>query len=134
MHSSQLRRWLQFFQPAQMLLVSFAGYTRKPAAVVRDVLTHAGVPPAAASRAAAATRVVKNRNSKVLGHGKMPQRLRAELHALYDPFVQRLYELIDRHRIAVTPCEHRGTRFLDDPDAANATAAVPKERADAADV
>ena len=82
---------------------------------MRDVLVHAGVPPLAADAASASTRAVKNRNSRVLGHGKPPARLRDELHALYDPFVERLYELIERLAIAVSPCEHRGTRFLDDP-------------------
>ena len=53
-------------------------------------------------------------NPKVLNHGRMPLRIRGELHALYDPFVERLYTLVERHAIRVTPCEHMGTRFLDD--------------------
>ena len=103
------------------------------AAVVRDVLLHAGLPAAPAAAAAAATKQVKNRNSKVLGHGKMPPRMREELHALYDPFVQRLYDLIERHAISVSPCDHAGTRFLDDPDAANATRSGPRPRVGATD-
>ena len=123
LYEPQLRRWLQFFEPSQMLLVSFGGYARRPAAVVRDVLVHAGLPSPAAAASAAAIKGVKNRNSKVQGHGRMPKRIYHELHALYDPFVQRLYGLIERHSIAVSPCEHQFTRFLDDPEAAaNATA------------
>ena len=49
LYEPQLRRWLTFFQPSQLLLVSFAGYVRKPAAVVRDVLLHAGLPQPVAS-------------------------------------------------------------------------------------
>ena len=124
----QLRRWLAFVKPPQMLLVSFAGYTRRPAAIVRDVLAHAGLPPAAVAAAAAATRAVKNRNSKALGHKKMPQKLRDELHNLYDPFVERLYDLIAKKDIAISPCEHKGTRFLDDPEASNATAQWKRRR------
>lgn len=125
MYEPQLRRWLEFFKPAQILLVSFAGYTRRPAAVVRDVLSHAGLPLGVAAAAAASTRTSANklRNSRVLGHGKMPPRARADLHALYDPMVERLYRLIEEKAIAVSPCEHKGTRFLDDPDAKNVTAA-----------
>ena len=93
-----------------------------PGTVMRDVLVHAGVPPLAADAASASTRAVKNRNSRVLGHGKVPTRIAGELHALYDPFVERLYEMIDRLAIAVSPCEHRGTRFLDDPASAKANA------------
>ena len=119
LYEPQLRRWLQFFAPSQMMLVSFVGYARRPAAVVRDVLVHAGVPTSAAAASANAIKGIKNRNSKVQGHGRMPRRIYHELHALYDPFVQRFYELIERNSISVSPCEHRNTRFLDDPDAAN---------------
>ena len=49
LYEPQLRRWLTFFRPSQFLLVSFAGYTRRPAAVVRDVLVHARIAPAAAA-------------------------------------------------------------------------------------
>ena len=42
LYAPQLQRWLQVFEPAQLLLVSFAGYARRPAAVARDVLLHAG--------------------------------------------------------------------------------------------
>ena len=65
---------------------------------------------------------MKNQNSKAAGHGRMPTRWKAALHELYDPFVERLYQLIERHAIAVTPCDHMYTRFLDDPEQlANAT-------------
>lgn len=37
--------------------------------------------------------------------------------------VERLYRLMEEKSIAVSPCEHKGTRFLDDPDAMNVTAA-----------
>ena len=116
LYEPQLRRWLEFVTPPQLLLVSFNGYTRRPAAVVRDVLLHAGLPASAASAAAATTRQVKNRNTRAGGHGKMPLRIREELHALYDPFVERLYRLIDSRGIKVSPCDHKGTRFLDDPE------------------
>ena len=116
LYEPQLRRWLQFFQPSQFLLVSFSGYIRRPASIVRDVLAHAGLSPTVASAAASRVRGTKNRNSKVLHHGRMPPRLRDELHALYDPFVERLYKLIEAKQIGVTPCEHQGTRFLDDQE------------------
>jgi hypothetical protein len=118
LYEPQLRRWLHFFAPSQLLLVSFSGYSRRPVAVTRDVLLHAGLPAHAANANAAAARHVKNRNTKAGGHGRMPSRVRDELHALYDPFVERLYGLIAQHAIAVSPCEHKGTRFLDDPERA----------------
>lgn len=124
LYEPQLRRWLAFFAPSQFLLVSFAGYARRPAAVVRDVMLHAGLAAHVAAAAAGRLRGTKNKNSKVLGHGRMPARLREELHALYDPFVERFYQLIKSRRIGVSPCEHQGTRFLDDPEyVANATGA-----------
>ena len=121
LYEPQLRRWLEFFAPAQFLMVSFTGYARRPAAVVRDVLLHAGLPSTVSHAAAARLRGTKNKNSKVLGRGRMPPRLRAELHALYDPMVERLYRLLADKRISVTPCEHQGSRFLDDPDFVNAS-------------
>ena len=70
----------------------------------------------------------------MLSHGKMPAKIRAQLHALYDPFVARLYTLIEQLQIAVSPCEHRGTRFLDDPEyAANASVGGKRPRAVAND-
>ena len=119
LYEPQLRRWLQFFKPSQFLLVSFAGYARHPGAVVRDVLLHAGLPPRAAAAAAGRVRSAKKgmRNSKAVGHGRMPVRWQNALHALYDPFVDRLYRLIEQHRIMVTPCEHQHSRFLDSPNA-----------------
>lgn len=123
LYEPQMRRWLEFFAPSQFLLVSFAGYARRPAAVVRDVLLHAGLPARVAIAAASRLRGTKNKNSKVLGRGRMPPRLREELHQLYDPFVERLYALIRERGISVTPCEHQGARFLDDPDFVNASRA-----------
>ena len=113
LYEPQMRRWLTFFNPSQMLLVAFSGYTRRPAAVVKDVLLHARLPAAVAAAAAARVRATKNRNSKALGHGRIPPRLQEQLRQLYTPSVERLYGLIRLHEIAVTPCEYKGTRFLD---------------------
>ena len=113
-----MRRWLEFFKPAQMLLVSFAGWTRRPSVVVRDVLLHAGMSPAVARTTAERVREAKrtkNQNSRATGHGRLSARWRSDLHALYDPFTERLYGLIQQHAMAVTPCDEQGTRFLDDP-------------------
>ena len=52
LYHPQLLRWLEFFDPSQLLLVSFTGYTARPAEVVRDVLLHAGVGAPLADRAA----------------------------------------------------------------------------------
>ena len=71
LYEPQLRRWLQFFRPSQMLLVSFAGYVRRPAAVVKDVLLHASLPASVASYAAAKAR---SSNSKAnAGSGLQPE-------------------------------------------------------------
>ena len=115
LYEPQMRRWLTFFAPRQLLLVAFAGYARRPATVVRDVLLHARLPPAVALAAAGRVRATKNRNSKTLGHGRIPPRLHDELVQMYAPSVERLYALIEQKAIAVTPCEYAGTRFLD-PD------------------
>ena len=120
----------QVFVPAQLLLVSFPGYARRPAAVVRDVLLHAGLPAdtAAAAAAGVAAREArsKGRNSKASGHGAMPPALRAQLHALYGPFVERFYALVEERAIRVSPCEAQGTRFLDASNASEgATATGP---------
>lgn len=115
LYEPQLRRWLQFFSPAQLLLVSFSGYSRRPAAVVRDVVLHAGLPPHVATAAAARVhgKTLGIRNSKASGRGRMPGRLRDALRTLYSPFVERFYALVEEHSIAVSPCEAQGTRFLD---------------------
>lgn len=117
LYQPQLQRWLQFFQPSQLLLVSFAGYTAQPAQVVREVLLHAGAPMATAEQASAATAARPLRkskhNSRARGRGHMPRRFWRELHALYSPFVERLYSIISDRHIAVSPCEATGTRFLD---------------------
>ena len=118
LYEPQMRRWLEFFKPAQMLLVSFAGWTRRPSVVVRDVLLHAGMTPAVARTTAERVREAKrtkNQNSRATGHGRLSARWRSDLHALYDPFTERLYGLIQQHAMAVTPCDEQGTRFLDDP-------------------
>ena len=39
-----------------------------------------------------------------------------QVRELYQPFVNRLYTLIEERGIAVSPCEHKGTRFLDPPE------------------
>lgn len=119
LYEPQLRRWLEFFDPSQLLLVSFSGYARKPAAVVRDVLVHAGTPLQVASEAADRVRKArkpKNQNSRSTGRGRLPMKWRAELHALYDPFTERFYSLVEKHRIPISPCEQQGSRFLDDPE------------------
>ena len=113
----QLLRWLQFFDPSQLLFVLFAGYVAQPAQVVRDVLLHAGAPIATAERAsqAAATRKMHRKmlNSRSRGHGTMPARWWRLLRELYAPSVERLYAVVSARRIAVSPCELAGTRFLD---------------------
>ena len=114
LYEPQMRRWLAYFEPSQFLLVSFAGYARRPAAVLRDVMLHTGLPASAAAKAATRVRSkTKNRNSKASGHGSLAPQHRKALEVLYYPFVDRFYALIQQHSMAVTPCEHQGTRFLD---------------------
>lgn len=117
LYEPQLRRWLEFFHPSQLLLVSFAGMVRRPMVVLGDVLLHAGLRPAEAARtvasAAGAPPQPKKLNSRARGKGQMPPQWRAQVRALYQPFVDRLYKLIDERGIAVSPCEEKGTRFLD---------------------
>ena len=125
LYHPQLLRWLEFFDPSQLLLVSFTGYTARPAEVVRDVLLHAGVGAPLADRAAArvAPPRADQRNARATGRA-LPRRWHDQLLALYSPFVERLYAVIAARAIAVTPCDHRGTRFLDTPPPANASAAA----------
>ena len=113
LYEPQMRRWLTYFEPSQILLVSFAGYARRPAVVLRDVLRHAGVPSAITAAAVARVRGKGKQNSKACGHGHLLPRYRDALVQLYRPFTERLYFLIHVHAIAVTPCDHQGTRFLD---------------------
>ena len=51
LYHPQLLRWLEYFRPQQFLMVSFAGYVAQPAAVVRDVLRHGGLPAEVAAGA-----------------------------------------------------------------------------------
>ena len=76
LYHPQLLRWLEFFDPSQLLLVSFTGYTARPAEVVRDVLLHAGVgapsptaPPRASRRRAptSATRARRGARCRAAG-------------------------------------------------------------------
>ena len=113
LYEPQMRRWLTYFEPSQFLLVSFAGYARRPAVVLRDVLRHAGMPSAITAEAVARVRGKGKQNSKACGRGKMLPRHRDALVELYRPFTERLYSLIHVHEIAVTPCDHQGSRFLD---------------------
>ena len=113
LYEPQMRRWLTYFEPSQILLVSFAGYARRPAVVLRDVLRHAGMPSAITAAAVARVRGKGKQNSKACGHGHLLPRYRDALVQLYRPFTERLYSLIGVHAIAVTPCDHQGTRFLD---------------------
>ena len=53
------------------------------------------------------------RNSRADGQGSMPRRWWLQVYALYAPFVEQLYTLLNARQIAVSPCEERGTRFLD---------------------
>ena len=126
LYEPQMRRWLTYFRPSQFLLISFAGYTRRPAAVVKDVMLHAGLPPPAAIKAAARVRSTvlrtSNKNSKASGHGRLSLNYRDALDTLYRPFVDRLYALIEEHAMSVSPCEHQGTRFLDPAPIATANA------------
>jgi hypothetical protein len=69
----------------------------------------------AAAAAAAARPAPKKLNSRAKDKGRMPPRWAAEVSALYVPFLDRLYVLIAERQIAVSPCEERGTRFLDPP-------------------
>jgi len=121
LYHPQLKRWLQFFKPSQLLLILFRGYTAQPAQVVRDVLMHAGAPSAIAERASAAAALRPLRksklNSRARGHGVMPKRWWRELHALYAPFVERLYAVVRERHIRLSPCEMTATRFLDPPNA-----------------
>jgi len=113
----QLRRWLEFFSPSQLLVISFAGFTSQPTQVVRDVILHAGLPEsvahATAERVAAAPVKKSKHNSRARGRGHMPRRIWRELHALYSPFVEKLYKLMDETSMKISPCEKQGTRFLD---------------------
>jgi len=113
LYEPQMRRWLTYFEPSQFLLVSFAGYARRPAVVLRDVLRHAGMPSAITAEAVARVRGKGKQNSKACGRGKMLPRHRDALVELYRPFTERLYSLVHVHEIAVTPCDHQGSRFLD---------------------
>ena len=92
---------------------------QRPAAVVRDVVLHAGLRRAQAERIAASSvsrRVAKEKqNSKASGHGRMPPAWRREVAALYAPFLDRFYSLVGEAGVPVSPCEERGTRFLDPP-------------------
>ena len=113
LYEPQMRRWLTYFEPSQFLLVSFAGYARRPAVVLRDVLRHAGMPSAITAEAVARVRGKGKKNSKACGRGHLLPRHRDALVELYRPFTERLYSLIHVHEIAVTPCDHQGSRFLD---------------------
>lgn len=44
LYHPQLVRWLQFFHPSQLLIVSFSGFISQPSEVFHDVLIHAGLP------------------------------------------------------------------------------------------
>ena len=77
--------------------------------------------PSQAAGVAAREARAKGRNSKATGRGAMSPVLRAELHALYRPFVEGFYSLVEARAIRVSPCEAQGTRFLD----ANASASAP---------
>ena len=89
------------------------------------MLLHAGVGAPLADRAAArvAPPRADQRNARATG-ARRPRRWHDQLLALYSPFVERLYAVIAARAIAVTPCDHRGTRFLDTPPPANASAAA----------
>ena len=113
LYEPQMRRWLTYFEPSQFLLVSFAGYARRPAVVLRDVLRHAGMHSAITVEAVARVRGKGKQNSKACGHGHLLPRYRDALVQLYRPFTERLYSLIQVHAIAVTPYDHQSTRFLD---------------------
>ncbi|EOD37327.1 hypothetical protein EMIHUDRAFT_460510 [Emiliania huxleyi CCMP1516] len=101
LYHPQLQRWLEYFQPAQLLLV------QRPAAVVRDVVLHAGLRRAQAERIAASAvsrRVAKEKqNSKASGHGRMPPAWRREVAALYAPFLDRFYSLVGEAGVPVSP-------------------------------
>ena len=98
----------------QLLLVSFAGYAREPAEVVKDVLLHSGLPLEVASASASHVQARgKLRNSRAGGKGRMSQRMWQQLVELYMPFVERFYAVVSEQQIAVSPCSERGTRFLD---------------------
>jgi hypothetical protein len=71
----------------------------------------------------------KGRNSKASGRGAMSTALRAELHALYRPFVERFYSLVEARAIRVSPCEAQGTRFLDANASAPGSATARSARA-----
>ena len=59
LYEPQMRRWLEFFAPQQFLLVSFSGWSLRPASVVRDVMLHAGISATVASAAASRVREAK---------------------------------------------------------------------------
>ena len=88
-------------------------------------------PPLTSQAAGVAAREAraKGRNSKATGRGAMSPALRAELHALYRPFVERFYSLVEARAIRVSPCEAQGTRFLDANASAPATAMARSARA-----
>ena len=120
LYAPQLQRWLRFFKPSQLLLVSFLGYKSEPARVIRDVMVHSGLPPHVARKVSieAAEEPIKSNmlNSRSRGHGRMPARWRCELRNFYRPFVERFYSLVRTHSIPVSPCEAQNTRFLDPPN------------------
>ena len=47
------------------------------------------------------------------------KRLWAQLRELYQPFVDRLYAIVEKKGLRVSPCEDQGTRFLDAPNVTN---------------
>jgi hypothetical protein len=55
-------------------------------------------------------------------------------YCLPQPFVERLYALVEHHKIAVTPCEHQGTRFLDYQQAPSRQNMTPVEIAQFSDL
>ena len=108
----QLLRWLEFFTPSQLLLVSFNGYVKNPSEVIRDVLSHAGlslaVATAASEQASAKPPRKQMQNSRARGKGRMPPKLWGQLCDLYMPFLDRLYAVIESRKIVISPCSERG--------------------------
>eukprot|EP00327_Prymnesium_parvum_P007657 CAMPEP_0182809296 /NCGR_PEP_ID=MMETSP0006_2-20121128/7107_1 /TAXON_ID=97485 /ORGANISM="Prymnesium parvum, Strain Texoma1" /LENGTH=250 /DNA_ID=CAMNT_0024935069 /DNA_START=234 /DNA_END=987 /DNA_ORIENTATION=- len=130
LYHPQLVRWLQFFHPSQLLIISFAGFISQPSEVFHDVLIHAGLPRTEAKgaverlqQAPATAHRKKMENSRAKGHGRMAAKSRAQLHEFYAPFIERLYGLLNDKHISVSPCREMGTRFLDPPE--NYSASVP---------
>jgi hypothetical protein len=70
------------------------------------------MPSAITAEAVARVRGKGKQNSKACGRGDLLPRYRDALVQLYRPFTERLYSLIQVHEIAVTPCDHQGSRFL----------------------